>query len=248
MEETDAAYQAGYEMGYAVGGLIGCVLMIAIPVLFIVSLILAIVKKSKGWTIAAVISGLLGLGLIGVSAFMAFKGVSEAIEESGNPKVLQGAEGTFEITVPGHWSEQDLQTPDASLQAGNLFREEYLVVIHEPKADFDPDFTIDDYAEVIGDIVSEGTENIDRGQVSTLEIQGLPARRYRLEGSVDGIRIVYLMTFVETADRFYQLMMWTLPSKEEAAFAHFEEAAANFRPLNGENSATAPATAAEEAQ
>lgn len=219
----------GYEMGYALGGIFGCALMFAIPVLFIVSLILAIVKKSKAWTIVCVISGLLGLGFIGVSSYFAVKGISAAAKAASEAKTLSGPDGQFHIDVPGNWSDNDLGSEDASVQVANLFREEYLLVIEETKADFEADFTVSDFADLASSLVEESLVGGNRGELTELTINGLPAARCRIKGSADGVQVVYLNTYIEGAEHFYQVMAWTLPSKEKIAFPIFEKAVSTFR-------------------
>ncbi|MCB1064340.1 MAG: hypothetical protein KDN20_15660 [Verrucomicrobiae bacterium] len=231
MNETNTAQ----EMGYAIGGIFGCVLVIVIPVLFIVSLILAIVKKSKAWTIVCVISGLLGLGLIGTSIFFAAKGISAAAKAASESKILTGPDGQFHLDVPGNWSENNLGSEDASVQVGNLFREEYLLVIEEPKADFEAGFTVSDFAELASGMVEESLAVGNRGELTELTINGLPAARCRIKGSADGVQVVYLNTYVEGANHFYQVMAWTLPSKEKTAFPIFEKAVGTFREGDAED-------------
>ena len=65
---TDTAFQASW----AIWGILGCFLLILIPGFFILSLVLAIVRKSKGWAITTVIFGLLSLALIGIAIFGVF--------------------------------------------------------------------------------------------------------------------------------------------------------------------------------
>lgn len=241
MDESSPAYQAGYEAGYAIGGIASCLLMILIPVVFIVALILAIVKKSKAWTIVTVISGLLGLGLIAVIAVFALKEAKEVVEETeeifemaaeaeGVETTTTRAEGAiFTLDLPDNWSQQPLGSADATLQVGNLAREEYLLVIHEPISDFDEGFTIMDFADLASGGVTSALSDSSRGELTPLEINGMPAIQCRIEGSADGVRIAYLNSYIQGENDFYQVMTWTLPSKEDVAFPIFRETMATFQ-------------------
>ncbi|NNE93516.1 MAG: hypothetical protein HKN23_17860 [Verrucomicrobiales bacterium] len=228
MDPDSAAYDAGYEMGYAVGGFIGCLAMVIIPILFILSLIFAIIKKSKGWTIVCVLSGLAGLGLIALAVF----GIITAQKEAGKPRAIPSNDGLVELTGPKSWKDLStmLGVEDASVQIGNIFQEEYLVVISEPKSDFDDDFTTKDYTELIRELNLEGTDqSTDETALNPIQVNGLDGFQYEFQARIDGLDIVYLMTIVGGKDHFHQVMAWTMPSKKAVAFPKFRDAAATFR-------------------
>ena len=114
-------------------------------------------------------------------------------------------------------------------------------MIHEPISDFDEGFTIGDFAELAADGVTAALVDSDRGDLEALEINGMPAYQCRIVGTAEGVRVVYLNSYIQGESDFYQVMTWTLPSREEGAFPKFREAMATFRehsavpPLDGES-------------
>lgn len=225
---AEAANTLG-EQGIIVGRMLFCVMALVVPALFIVGLILAIVKKSKGWTIFTVLVGLAGFGVIGAFIYFVAHEVKDSIAKAEQLHPIDGDDGKFSLSIPGNWDEQVLGSADASLEVGNLIREEYLLVIHEPISDFDEGFTIGDFAEIAADGVTAALTNASRGDLEAVEINGMPAVQCRIEGSADGVRIVYLNSYIRGESDFYQVMTWTLPSKEAEAFPKFREAMATFR-------------------
>lgn len=224
MEQSEA-----YQMGYMIGGVLGCFLMILLPILFILSVVFAIVKKSAGWSIVAVITFLIGLGFVGLSVFFAIKENAKSVKEGEKIEAVSSAGVSYALRGPSHWSKQSLGASEADVQWGNLFREEYLATISEPIVDFDESFDLDRYAELLSGLTSEGMEKLEKGDINSSEHPLYPARECRIEGTIEGIRIVYLIVYLEGEKDFYQLMMWTLPSKEEKAFPIFRKVAESFR-------------------
>lgn len=228
MEQSEALH-SGQELVYAIGPIVACILLIVLPILFVLSLVFAIVRKSAGWSIVAVITFLLGVGLIVMTVFFAIKKNAKNAKEGKRVEAVSSTGVPYELKAPGHWSRQNLGSSEADIQWGNLFREEYLATVSEPVVDFDDSYTLDKYAELLAGLTSEGMENLKKGDIVPSEHSLYPARECRIEGTIDGIRIVYLIFYFQGEKDFYQLNMWTLPSKEAKAFPVFREVAASFR-------------------
>jgi len=64
-----------------------------------------------------------------------------------------------------------------------------------------------------------------------LKINGLPAFQAQVSGTVDGLKIDYLNTYVEGKEHFYQILTWTLASKRGAAFPRIRKAVGTFHEL-----------------
>ncbi len=217
------------DAGFLIFGVLGCFATVAVPILFIFCLIMAIVRKSKGWTVATIVMGVLGLGAVIAAVAFSANQVAEAVEESKIPREFADDEGRFALTGPGSWSVQDLGHPDAELEIGNLFAEEYVMVISEAKSEFDEDFSLDDFADIAGGAMIDVLGDPDYSEFEELTVNGMPARRHRLNGTIDGIRIAYVNTFVEGKEDFHQVLAWTLEVKQDLAIEKLQEAANSFR-------------------
>lgn len=232
MDEANAAYS----LGWAVGGIVGCVAAVAIPALFVGSLIAAFVKKSRLWAVIAGIAGVLLLGLVGVAVVFGVIGAREAARANAAAEpgagssagIVATSEGRAVLDIPDDWQQLDLDNADAALQVGNLRREEYLIVIAEPISDFDLDLA--GFAELASGLTVGAVEGGEiLGAPRSLEINGFPARRVEIAGTSEGLRVRYHATYVEGADHYYQVLAWTLPSRRGVAFPRFDRVVATFR-------------------
>lgn len=223
MDQNSAAFVAGQ----AVGGVLGCLLVISIPTLFVVSLVVALVKRSRGWAIAAGATGSLLLALIAVAVVAGVVGARRAARASDEIQTVSASEGRAVLDIPGNWSTLDLGNADAALTVGNLVREEYLIVIAEPISDFDLD--LDGFTSLASGLTTGALDGVESASPRPLEINGFPARRVEIDGTSDGLRVSYLGTYLQGAEHYYQLLAWTLPSKRAEAFPRFEQVVGTFR-------------------
>src|SRR5687767_13648569 len=98
--DTSSAYQAGQIVGMLFMGL----LSLAVLAFFIVALVRAFTKKTKGWIFTAVIMGVLGLFIVVGSAGVAVKMISSAISKSAqSTQVLTSKDGAHRISAPSSW-------------------------------------------------------------------------------------------------------------------------------------------------
>lgn len=209
--------------------LLGCCLGILFPALFLFFLIMALTRKSKGWIIAAVVGGILALLLFGVlmmgGAMSAFKGIKEAAQ----PREFSSSDGLVRITGGGGWRIQELGVEDATLAVGSPLKEEYLIVISEPKAGFPEGFDLARFAEVALEQSSSAITDPEATGFTPVSLNGLEGLRVELTGTVDGIAIAYLNTYLSGRDHFHQVMSWTLRERRESAFPNLRSASDSFR-------------------
>jgi hypothetical protein len=223
----------GYDVGVVIGAVIGVILLIGIPIFFIVSLVFAIRQKTTVWIIMSIISGFLSLILFGLFSYGVYKGISSLDTYTNNEavvpenRVIVSLDSLCQITIPEHWTLLNNLHDDASMQAGNLSREEYLIVLNDYKMDFagsleeHVDITLSTLMSNIGNAVVENSEHII--------INGYRAIRHKVRGDVDRTTIVYLQTTIEGDNAFYQIISWTLPSKEEISMEIFKNTILTFK-------------------
>jgi hypothetical protein len=222
--ETSSAY----ETGKIIGMMLGCVLALLIPAAFIFTLVMALTRKTKGWIIGAVVSGLIGLlVIVGVVFSGIFAGI-KAAKASREAQVFTSSDGLYAITGAPGWRVLELKSADATLQVGNLIAEEYLIVIPDAKAELGEEFGLQEFAEAASEQTAASVENGESGELVALEIGGRPAYRRGLRGVIEGNDISYSLTYIEGKDHFYQIMAWTLTDRKATVFPRLEAAAGTF--------------------
>jgi len=222
-------------VGYVVVGLA----VLGGGIFFIVALIKAITKRTKGWVIGAVISGVLALfgvvGLIGMAANSLAKLAKTASEKK---KTVASKDGRFRLEVPATWREMPELHEDAQIEAGNGRLEQYVIVIENSKADY-----VGTLAEFDELVIGQMKETVPGGEVSEPEsraVGGYPAIHRRLSGTVSNLRVVYYISSVETEKGFYQVLTWTMQSRDSAAQPVFREVIDSFTSDDGPPQPKAP--------
>jgi len=238
---------SAYQIGQIVGGIIGLLIMVAVPLIFVVSLVLLFVTKKKAWLFAVIPSGLLGLVLVvlfGVAFVGGFQRGMEkqrqniSAEKVPADRLVTSTDGAVQIKLPLHWRLLKNLNDAAQLQAGNMAREEYLMVINELKSDFSG--TLEEYAEIISENLKNGLAGATLTGPEKVTVNGLSGLQYKVMGTVNNVNIAYLLTTVESANSFHQVNEWTLQSKEDAVFPLFQEVLQSFTPVAATGAAASP--------
>lgn len=232
-----SAYQAGEAFGRALGVLLLSGALIGGGIFFVIALVKSFTRQTRGWIIGAVVSGILALvglvGLVGVMANFVSKGVVAAREaRASKPKTksLASPDGHFQIQVPVDWKPMPELNEGASLGAGNFFDDQYVIVGETLRSDFAG--SLEDFAQPS---VEELLDSVEDEQVSGPEkrdVKQYPAIHYKVTGKVGLVRLVYFHTSLETPHAFYQIMAWTLPSKESEAEPVFRGIVESFSPAS----------------
>lgn len=131
----------------------------------------------------------------------------------------------YAVSVPIYMFESNDLNDDASLQYQNAVLELYMIVIDESREEYKKilvennlynkkksefknmrDLVINTFIQGMDDplIVTE----------SSSKINGLQAHVYDLTGSFDGIPIYYVYGIIMSDKHFYQVIAWTLKSRE----------------------------------
>ncbi len=126
---------------------------------------------------------------------------------SGDTLTLQDSDKTVSITLLKDWRSVNNLNESAIVQAANGKEEKYLLIIRDSKEIVDD---LDAYAKVILDRLPDRAKDVTVGSPVKLKINGLPAIQYKVDGTVGGLAITFLFTFVEGDSHYYQIMQWTL--------------------------------------
>lgn len=219
-----------YQIGQVFGAVFAIALFLMVPVAFIVSLVLLIKTKKKGWLFMVVPSGallvLLIIGFMGVFAFGFYKGIQNSEqwtsgEEVPKDRVVVTDDEVMQMKLPNHWQMLKNLNDYAQLEVGNPRREEYLIVINDPKSSFDG--SLKDYADFALEKTRGALENGQVGEAEQTTLDGRRALQYEAWGDIEGLSVRYLFTFTESEGYFHQVITWTLKSRREKAFPVFRE-------------------------
>jgi hypothetical protein len=228
--ETSPAYEAGQNLGQSFLTVLVVVALLGGGIFFVIAMVKATTAKSRGWIIGVVVSGLVALcGLLG-AAGLAARSLGKVIQSNkaaAERKIrLVSDDGRYRIEVPGTWKSMRELNEEAGIAAGNAIREQYVLVIENPKSDYVGD--LDSFDELTVELISDNLEKPELSDSEDRPVGSYPARHRRLVGTTENVRIVYQLASIETDDAFYQLMMWTVPSREAASKEVFREVVDSF--------------------
>ncbi|UUA72528.1 hypothetical protein [Cellvibrio sp. QJXJ] len=121
---------------------------------------------------------------------------------------------TISLTTPSSWKGERRLNPEAAIGVANLRENVYAVVLRENKTDFGGTFDLQRYSELIAQGLEKSTQEFYVQEAPRkLNIGGMAAQQAALAAKVDGIKIIYVITTLETAEHFYVIYAWTLASQ-----------------------------------
>jgi hypothetical protein len=142
--------------------------------------------------------------------------------------VLKSVDGQSQIILPGGWKEHRKLNDAAELQAANLAKNLYVVVLTESKEDFDDNLTLEEHSAITRDRLLESLTAYEVKGPLNLNIKGNPAVQFEIRGQAKNYNVVYLHTTVETPRNFYQILAWTSKSGFEKNKAELERVVDSF--------------------
>lgn len=226
IDRSSEAYQTGYLVGQIVGTILGILFLIGLPIILVFSIIKYVKTRKTGWLVGAIISAipifLIILGMAvgiyrGISKYREYDSADQNVPED---RAIITDDGLLKITLPSHWKLLDNLNEVATFQAGNLFREEYMIVISDSKLDFTGGLYEFSEAALNGLLIN--LQEAQQNSQTELEINGMKAVQYDISGTLNNVNITYLYTLIEGEANFYQIYNWTLSSKKEKAFLTFQ--------------------------
>lgn len=162
-------------------------------------------RTQRRWARAAAV--VTALSLLGAVLVLAF---ADAPVEGNQDltKVVESDEGDFWMITPETWTKDHSLHESADLAASDVYAEQYLIVLAEPKrrrrlaafADLTRSFLVES--------LPSSSETEPR-RVTVGEHTGLQAE---VRGYVDGEHVVYLHTAVIGDEHAFQVIAWTLES------------------------------------
>jgi hypothetical protein len=228
MTSQDSAYAGGYALGQL---LVPLGLLIAAVVSLGVGIVLAIRAKNVPLKGCAVVGVLAGLSLLGLTISIFVSGIIAHVRPkfSGleNYRVVLAKDNSCEISVPVSWVENPKIKEDATIVANDPGQSEFVMILRDSKQDYTG--TLADYARDATDRMLKKLTSAEAGTQSSTSVQGKSASQQIVRGETSRLRISYFITYVEGASAFYQVICWSLESKEASARTEFEKIANTFR-------------------
>lgn len=132
----------------------------------------------------------------------------------------------FSLKLPDYLKKGADLHDDAVVQYQNVIKEFYFIVIEESADDFDAtienaelknDFPtdIDGYARFVGERFTENVDEVyKKTDMKSITVAGKQARYFEANAKVGDVDIHYHYGFVRGDTTYYQLLSWTLMSKE----------------------------------
>lgn len=134
-------------------------------------------------------------------------------------------DGRYSVSLPSFLEKTEDLNDDASLQYQNIWKELYVIVIDEPIVNMqialeDNDLgetypnDLEGYSELLLGSFEESITVHDRSAFTDTKINDMPARLVKINGRADGVDVFYHIAFVQGKEDYYQVMTWTLASRE----------------------------------
>jgi hypothetical protein len=153
------------------------------------------------------------------------------LQKVSQPKVIKSRDGRFQITVPAGWLENALDTVKTDMKAGNPIQEMYVMVLNEEKSNFTDETTLDDYTTLVRNAMIEQVTDPEASTPTELTIDGHVARQYSIKGATKNVKIAFLITTIESAEHFHQIVTWTLISRIDQNQATLQKVTQSFHVL-----------------
>jgi len=133
-------------------------------------------------------------------------------------------DGKYTIDIPSYLKKTDSLNTAASLQYQNPMREFYVLVFDEPIKDFNKAIAeggldykpnLDGYSEILANDIAKSTGLAATPKMQNKTINNLKARTLQFTGKVNNLDIFWKIAYVEGKNNYYQILTWTLSSKQE---------------------------------
>jgi len=169
--------------------------------------------------------------LIAIAMLVLVVAGCKQLQSIAKPSTLKSTDGKFQITVPAGWQENSTLNDKADIQAANPLKEMYVIVLSEAASDFSEDVTLDQYTDVT---LNSMKSNLGAAAAATqpmpVSINGNQGMQYELQGETKKVKLAYVVTTVQSADHFHQIVTWTLQSKFDGNRKTLQDVAASFGP------------------
>lgn len=148
--------------------------------------------------------------------------------ETISTKTLQSTESRATLQVPTSWRKGVAENEVATINAGNTYREAYVILIEE----IDDEYNLtgrEDYASVLEEYYQSAFNNyrlLDSGSFKS--ISGEPSQYIKFSATEEGYDVVYIMAAYNSDNQYYQVLAWTLETRYQRNEAALWEVVKSF--------------------
>jgi len=144
---------------------------------------------------------------------------------SGEEEQLISVGNKYSLSIPSFLTKVYNLNDDASLQYQHAWKEFYVIAIDESKEEMQKALiennlteiyknNIEGYSKLMIDVFKESLNNSYQSELIDTTINKMPAKLTTLSGTVEGIDVFYSIGIYEGKDSYYQVLAWTLKSKQ----------------------------------
>lgn len=225
---NDKAVEMGRAVGTVVGFSIALLFCVGVPLCLVLSIVQYARTRKQGWLIALVVSAvlcLIPLGLIvtgfGMGAYRAIQDRKQETSPQPADRTVKSTDGALQLRMADHWRTLTDLNEEAVIQVGNPAREEYLIVLSEPKIDFEGG--LEDYAATCRAAIQQNLGDERATELRKIRLNGHDAYQCEISGTLEKVKLEYCFTALASENDYHQIVAWTLFSKKDAAFRVFGE-------------------------
>ena len=148
------------------------------------------------------------------------KGIDSA--DTGEVQTITSSKSGLSLDFPESWKTAEMNEL-ATIQMALMIKEQYMMVIEEAASDFEDDFTVGEYSEIIMKNMKAALDAAEGLEIKDATVAtDLAAKQFELAGSVEKVKIKYFVTCVKNDGVFYQFISWSIQSKYDEAKPVFE--------------------------
>lgn len=148
----------------------------------------------------------------------------------------------YSMELPDYLTKSTSLNADASLQYMNGMKELYIAVIDEPISDFNEALELnhltEDYKNDLNGysslILDTFKDNVDVTYISDPKettINGLSAILFTVKAIISGYTAYYHFAYIQGKENYYQILTWTLDSKERQHKKNMEAMINSFKEI-----------------
>jgi thioredoxin len=177
------------------------------------------------WLIAVLVVG--GLGTLAFCGILVI-GILSLLGSKVTPTVITATDGQSHVTVPKTWRTMTALSANAELQVGDELRDQYLIVRTMNKADA-VEADLSTYSKRLVDDFKADLDTPTISAPRSLTIHNRTAVQYEIHGTHDNVKLMYVLTYVDGTQNYYEVVAWTVESKAGANGAILHQVSESFQ-------------------
>lgn len=159
-------------------------------------------------------------------------GILVACSEEEKLTVFKSDDSNFQVSATSNWKDAEGElNSEADLQIYSPGKEKYFMALLESKEDF-TDSSLQSYYDLVTEPFFSSLDTYEQGDVKEVTINGNKALQYKLDGAIDNLNVVYMVTIIETPTHYGQLLAWTIKSKWDKNKDEYTDLINSFKEVN----------------